>query len=268
MRGRTSPLDRSAWALRAWTSLVALFVLGPLALILAVSLTTRDHMGWPDQGLTLRWYARMLQRPEFVSSVLNSLLLALASSAIAVSLGLAAALGLDRAAGRTPALLRNALMSPLFVPMVLSGLAILVAYTQWGWTHQFSRLLAAHAALTLPYAMRTLTASLRAFDRRQELAARNLGAGPWRTFALVTLPQLGPGLFAGTLFAFIVSFDNVGLSLFLTGTQFSTLPIELFSYASYNSDPVIAAASVTMVLLSVAAVVLIERVFGLARLMR
>jgi len=236
--------------------------------VLAVSLTPHDVLSWPDSGLSMRWYARMLERPAFVEAALNSLMLAAGSAAAAVVLGLAAAWGLDRSDSRLAMAVRNGLMSPLFVPMILSGLAILVAYTHVGWTHQASRLLAAHTALTLPYALRTLSASLQAFDRRQELAARNLGASRWQTLWYITLPQLAPGLFAAGVFAFIVSFDNVGLSLFLTGPSFSTLPVELFSYASYNSDPVVAAVSVTMVLLSIAVVLLVERVFGLGKLMR
>ncbi|WP_036593118.1 ABC transporter permease [Ottowia thiooxydans] len=267
--GRTrNEHHRAGWLLRSWTVGVVLFVLGPLVLILAVSLTPKDVLSWPSGEISLRWYARMLERPAFVQSAWNSLVLALGSSAAAVALGLLAALGLDRSPGRFAKGLLNGLMSPLFVPMILSGLAILIAYTQMGWTHQASRLWVAHTALTLPYALRTISASLQSFDRRQELAAQNLGAGQFRTLLYVTLPQLGPGLFAAGLFAFIVSFDNVGLSLFLTGPSFSTLPVELFSYASYNSDPVIAAVSITMVLLSVAAVLLVERVFGLARFMR
>ncbi len=251
-----------------WTALVTLFILGPLVMVLLVSLTPRDYVSLPEGGPSLRWYAAMLARPEFVDAALNSLWLALAAAGSALALGLAAALGI---AGRDFAgrgLLLGVLMSPLFVPLILSALAILAVFSSWGWTHQPSRLFVAHTALTLPYVVRTLVASLAALDRRQLLAARNLGAGPWRCFLRVTLPQLGPGLFAAGLFAFIVSFDDVGLSLFLTGTGFSTLPVQLFSYASYNSDPTIAAMSVTMVALSFAAVILVERGFGLQRLMR
>ena len=98
--------------------------------------------------------------------------------------------------------------------------------------------------------------------------ARNLGASEVRAFVLVTLPQLGPGLLAGGLFAFIVSFDNVWMSIFLTGSKFQTLPVELFVYASYNSDPMIAAASVTMIFVSILTIALVEKYFGIQKLMR
>lgn len=266
--GSSPPQPKPGILLSVWTGAVVLFILGPLAMVLLVSLTTRDYVSLPDEGLSLRWYANMLNHGEFVAAALHSLWLALGTAVAAVVLGLAAALGLARSQFRFRNFLRTALMAPLFVPMVLSGLAILTVYAQLGWSHQGSRLFVAHTALTLPYVVRTLTASLAGFDRGQELAARNLGAGPWIAFRLVTLPQLGPGLFAGALFAFIVSFDNVGLSLFLAGTDFSTLPVQLFSYASYNNDPVIAAVSVTMILLSIIVVMLVEKVFGLQRLMR
>lgn len=256
------------FALSVWTGAVVLFVLGPLAMVLLVSLTPHDYISLPGSELSLRWYASMLTHGEFVTAALHSLWLALGASVTAVVLGFAAALGLARHDFRFGNFLRTALMAPLFVPMILSGLAILTVYAQLGWSHQGSRIFVAHTALTLPYVIRTITASLAGFDRSQELAAHNLGAGPWQTFRLVTLPQLGPGLFAGALFAFIVSFDNVGLSLFLAGTDFNTLPVQLFSYASYNNDPVIAAVSVTMILLSITVVMLMEKVFGLQRLMQ
>ena len=258
----------SALVLPAWTSIVAVFVLGPLFMVLVVSLTTHDYLSLPDEGLSLRWYASLLERRDFGAAALRSLWLAAGSSSIALVLGLAASIALIRNDLPATRMLRTLLMTPLFVPMVLSGLAILSVYSTYGWSDQMSRLFVAHTALTLPYVIRTLSASLASIDVRQELAARNLGAGPWQTFFRVTLPQLGPGLFAGGLFAFIVSFDNVGLSLFLAGPGSSTLPVELFSYASFNSDPVVAAVSVTMVVLSIGTVIVVERLLGLEKLMR
>ncbi|THU05447.1 ABC transporter permease [Lampropedia puyangensis] len=264
---RTTTSSSNRW-LALWSALVVIFVIGPLLLVFAVSLTTHDFMSWPDEGISFKWYAQIAQRTEFLQAAWNSLLLGVGTAAAAVVLGLAASLGLNRSRFTGQSLLRTVLMTPLFVPMILSGLAILAVFSQYGWSHQPSRLFVAHLALTLPYVIRTVSASLMAFDTRQELAAQNLGATPWQTFRLVTLPQLGPGLFAGALFAFIVSFDNVGLSLFLSGTNFSVLPIQLYSYASYNNDPVVAAISVTMVLLSILVVVGVEKTIGLEKLMR
>lgn len=259
---------RRGGGLAAWTALTMLFVLGPLVAVLLVSLTRHDYMSFPDTGLTLRWYRKLAERPDLLHAAWQSLWLAASSSVLAVGMGLPAAWALSRRQERWAAMLRTGLMTPLFVPMVLSGLAILSVYADLGWTDRSTRLLVAHAALTLPYAVRTLGASIAALDPSLALAARNLGAGPWAGFVHVTLPQLRPGLAAAGAFAFIVSFDNVGLSLFLAGPGSSTLPVTLFTYASYNNDPTVAAVSMIMVLASLLAVVALERMAGLQRLMR
>jgi putative spermidine/putrescine transport system permease protein len=156
---------------------------------------------------------------------------------------------------------------PMFVPMVMTGLAILIYTKQPGWESEAGRLFVGHAIMTLPYVVRTVMASLAGFDPNQELATRNLGASPMRAFMLIALPQLGPRIFAGAIFAFIVSFDNVGLSIFLTGSQFNTLPVELYSYASYNNDPTSAAVSVLMILFSVVTIAALEYFFSLQKIM-
>lgn len=255
-------------SLAAWTALVTVFVLGPLVAVLLVSLTRHDYMSFPDTGLTLRWYRALLDRPDLAQAAWQSTWLALAASGLALAMGLPAAWALSRRQAPWVALLRTGLMTPLFVPMVLSGLAILSVYADMGWSDRPSRLLVAHTALTLPYAIRTLSASIAALDPGQLLAARNLGASPWASFMRVALPQLRPGMIAAGAFAFIVSFDNVGLSLFLAGPGANTLPVSLFTYASYNNDPTVAAASVAMVLASLLVVLLVERLVGIRRLAR
>jgi putative spermidine/putrescine transport system permease protein len=254
--------------LAVWTWTVLAFVLAPLVVITAVSLTPLDYISLPTTGVSLRWYAQLTGRNEFIAAGVNSLVIALAASATALLLGVLVALATVRY--RFP--FRNTASivatSPLFIPMVMSGLAILVFFSAVGWHDQATRLYVAHCALTLPYVFRTVSASLAGYDINQELVARNLGASPIKAFMLVTLPQIGPGLLAGVVFAFIVSFDNVGLSIFLTGSHFTTLPVELFNYASYSDDPMAAAVSVVMILFSIGAIAILEKAFGIQRLMR
>lgn len=260
--------SRPSRLLLLWAAGVTVFILGPLAMVLWVSLTPLDYISFPTHAFSLRWYREALQRPELLAAILTSLWLALAAMCAAMVLGLPAAMAVTRYRFAGRELVLAVLLSPLFLPLILSALAILAVYSTWGWSHQPTRILAAHIALTLPYVLRTLVASLAAFDRHQELAARNLGAGRMQAFWWVTLPQIRPGLFAAAVFAFIVSFDDVGLSLFLTGAGSMTLPVQLFSYASYNSDPTVAAISVLMVALSFIAVMTVERCVGLERMMR
>ena len=254
--------------LGVWTMAVLAFVLAPLLSVLAVSLTPLDYVSLPTTGISFRWYVQLAGRGEFITAGANSILIAVEAMVTVLILGTLAALACSR--HRFP--FRNAVQiaatSPLFIPMVMSGLAILVFFSAFGWHDEATRIYVGHCALTLPYVFRTVIASLAGFDLDQELAARNLGANPLKAFVLVTLPQIGPGLLAAGMFAFIVSFDNVGLSIFLTGSKFMTLPVALFSYASYSEDPMVAAVSVVMILFSLGAVAVVERSFGLQRLMR
>lgn len=254
--------------LAAWTFAICFFVLAPLFFVLLVSLTPRDYISLPTDGISLRWYAMLGDQAQFIRAGLNSVLIACEAAVSALVLGTLAALASSRYRFRLRNALRLVTTSPLFVPMVMSGLAILIFFSSLGWIHQATRIYVAHTALTLPYVFRTVSASLAGFDLNQELAARNLGAHPVKAFLLITLPQLGPGIVAGAIFAFIVSFDNVGMSIFLTGAQFTTLPVELFNYASYSNNPMTAAVSVVMILFSFVAIATLERFFGLQKLMR
>lgn len=253
--------------LAAWTVVTGLFVTLPLVFVLAVSLTPNAYVSLPTDGISFRWYAKIAEHPEFLRSTVNSLLLALGASVAALVMGVSVAVATVRYRFALREPVRLTMASPLFIPMVMSGLAILMASSATGWSDPAMRLFIGHAALTLPYVVRAVSASLAGFDPNQELAARNLGAGPIKAFLLITLPQLGPGVLAGAVFAFIVSFDNVGLSIFLTGATYRTLPVELFAYATNENDPMTAAISVVMILVSLIAVALLERVFGLQKLM-
>jgi putative spermidine/putrescine transport system permease protein len=251
-----------------WTTLVVLFVLAPLFFTAAVSFTTRDYMSFPTDGLTLRWYYAALNQPAYVQAALNSLLLAFEAALTATVLGVIAAVGISRSQAAMRGVSMVLLNSPLFTPLVMNGIAIRFFFSTLGWRDQGFRLYVAHATLTIPYVVRTVLASAASFDLAQERAARNLGAGPLRAFWLVSLPQLAPGVMAGMLFAFIISFDNVGILIFLSGSQFSTLPVELFNRVLSNDDPAVAAASVLMILVSMIVVGILERLFGIQRLMR
>ena len=254
--------------LAIWTYAVLAFLLSPLVVIVLVSVTTSDYISLPTSGISLRWYAEILDRPEFLHATVNSLVLAFAAAITAVLGGSLAAVGVARYQFRGRALVQLSVMSPLYIPMVMGGLAVLIFFSRIGWSSAPVRMYVAHSALALPYVFRVMTSSLSAFDINQELAARNLGAPPLRAFMLVALPQLAPGLFAGAVFAFVVSFDNVGLSIFLTSAQFSTLPVQLLNYTTYHYDPLAASVSVIMVLLSILAIAGLEKFFGLQNLMR
>lgn len=255
------------WFLGGWTLVVSVFVLAPLLIMIAISLTADGFISLPYNGVSLRWYVDMLDQTVFMDAAINSVILALQATATAVVLGTFAAIAVTRYRfpGRGAVLLLVG--APLFVPLVMTGLAILVFFSTLGIGGPALRLYVAHVCLTVPYMVRMVSIALAGFDWNQELAARNLGASPLRAFTAVTLPQIMPGVVAGAAFAFIISFDDVGVSIFLTGAAYKTLPVELFAFAAFDLTPMVAAVSVTMILFSAAFVLLIERFFGVQRVL-
>jgi putative spermidine/putrescine transport system permease protein len=253
--------------LGGWTLLVSIFIIGPLLVMIAISLTADGYISLPYNGVSLRWYEDMLQQKIFFDAALNSILLALQATATAVLLGTAVALAVTRYRFPGRGLVLLLAGAPLFVPLVMTGLAVLVFFSTLGIGGPALRLYVAHVSLTMPYIVRMVSVSMAGFDWNQELAARNLGASPLRAFIEVTLPQIVPGVIAGAAFAFIISFDDVGMSIFLTGAAYKTLPVELFAFAAFDLTPMIAAVSVTMIVFSALFVLIIERAFGMQRVL-
>jgi putative spermidine/putrescine transport system permease protein len=253
------------WLHRLVLLLIGGFILAPILVVVAASLSDGPLPEFPPRGLSLRWYVHALAEPVFTEAALNSLWLAAVSTLLATPLALAAAYGLMRGdfAGRDG--LQTLLLAPLVVPALVIGLAILLAFSGLGIRHVGARLVGAHVLITFPYLVRTILASLARLDPVVEEAARTLGASPFRSFVHVTLPLVRPGVIAGMLFAFIVSFDNVSVSLFLTNARTNTLPLAILNYVEYNFDPSVAAISTMLVVFSLGAALLVERLAGLRR---
>lgn len=246
--------------------LALLFLLGPLAVIVALSFTSTEYLRFPPTGFSLRWYVAFLGDWTYVDAFKASLLLAAGSAIGAVLFGVPAALGLAR--GRFPG--RNALAlfftSPLILPQVVIGAAMLASLSVIGLVQTWTGLLIAHIVIVLPYVIRTVAATLAGFDRSVEEAALDLGASPPVTFFTVTLPLIKQGVIAGGLFAFIISWINVEVSMFLTSARLLTIPVKLFNYIQYNVDPLIAAVSAATIYLALVIVILIDVTVGLERL--
>jgi putative spermidine/putrescine transport system permease protein len=233
--------------LLAVNALIALYLLAPVLVVVATSVTTTAYPVFPPHGFTLRWYGEFLNNPEFMSGVRLSALLAFAATLIATCLGTAAALGLARGPRRTRSALAALFLSPIVFPAIVLGLALLIFYSRVGFSGSFAGLVAAHVVLVTPFVVRLVAASLAEFDDSVEEAARNLGAGWPRVFFQVTLPIIRPGVVAGAVFAFIISFDELVVTLFLAGPGMQTLPIRIYSFVQYNSTPIISAISTTLI---------------------
>ncbi|EAU47986.1 ABC transporter permease [Salipiger bermudensis] len=235
--------------LKLVNTLIILFLMAPLVAVIGSSITTSNFPTFPPEGATLKWYAKVLNEPAFTDAMLRSLALGLASASIAGLLGTLAAVGLTRLRGRTQQSLTTVILSPILLPTVVLGLALLIFYNRIGLQGTFAGLVAAHVLLTTPFVVRLAMASLSDFDISMEEAARNLGAGPVRAFVQITLPQILPGVIAGVIFAFILSFDELVVTLFLAGPEMQTLPIRIYTFLEYQSEPTISAVASIIILI-------------------
>jgi putative spermidine/putrescine transport system permease protein len=253
------------WAL----SLTALaYLLLPTLIIVAASFTASDYIAFPPEGLSLRWFGALAGMAPVRQAAARSLLVAVAATAIAVVLGVAAAFPLVR--GRFPGreAIGSVLMSPLILPSLVYGLAALVFVSALGLPLSIPVLVLSHVAVIMPYVIRTTMASLALLDPQLEDAARSLGANVAQTFYHVILPNLLPGILTGAAFAFISSFDNLTVSLLLAGPRVETLPIRLFAMIEFSLDPAAAAISAVLVVLTFGVVLFAHWAVGLTRVAR
>jgi putative spermidine/putrescine transport system permease protein len=261
-------MNVGTWLWRLLIVLLYLFLLGPLIVILIVSFNAEAFLSFPPQQWSLRWYGALLSNAAFVEGFRVSLLLAAATTAVALAIGVPAAFALSRYHFRGREALVTFFTAPLMVPGVVLGLGLLLVFSRLRLTATFPGLLAAHLVITVPFVVRTVTTSLSTVALDYEEAAQSLGATPWRVFWRITLPLIMPGIVAGAAIAFLVSFDEVVLTLFLIGPRLTTLPVEVFFYVQTRTDPLVAALSVVLVVISLVGVVLIERALGLRRVLR
>lgn len=239
------------------------FLLLPIGIVLLFAFNSAAFIVFPPEGFSLRWFHSFFTHRDFMRSFWLSLRLASTTVIISTVIGTMAALAIVR--GRVPGarFLSALFLSPLMLPAILTGLALFQFYVILDVGRTYTGLLIGHIVVTIPYVIRTTTALLHNFDRSVEEAARNLGAGELATFWYITLPLIRPGVIAGSVFAFIVSFDQFPVSLFLVKPGIVTLPIQLFNYLKYSFDPTVAAAATVSIALSVTVVLLLERTIGL-----
>jgi putative spermidine/putrescine transport system permease protein len=227
--------------------LILLYLVAPVIVVVATAFTTTAYPVFPPQGFTLHWFERFLGMPEFTEAIRRSALLAFSSTVVATVLGTFSALSLARYRFRGREAISAFMLSPILFPTIVFGLALLVFYSRVGLSGSFAGLVIAHSVLTTPFVIRLVMASLAEFDPAVEEASRNLGAGWWRTFLQVTLPLIRPGVLAGAVFAFIISFDELVVTLFLAGPDMTTLPVRIYTYVEFSSDPTISAISTMLI---------------------
>ncbi len=249
---------------RAVVLVLLAFMTLPTVVVVAVSFNPTAIMSFPPAGLSLRWYTNALTYPQFQRAAVNSLLVTAAATLLALPIGTGAALALERGRLRGRHAWATLLLFPLVVPGVAAGLGLLILAAALGLLRSRSVLIVAHVALVLPFVVRSVWVSVRNLDPMLERAAASLGATPGRTFRRVTLPLLRPGLFAGLLFAVVVSANEFVVSLFISNRVTEILPVAMFTYVVNYTDPTIAALSSLFIAATFGLVWLADRFFGLA----
>jgi putative spermidine/putrescine transport system permease protein len=246
-------LAESAWRYALWTIcvLVLAFLILPILIIVPLSFSSGTFLTFPLPGLSLRWYQEFFTSAPWQLSLRNSLIVAAATTALATVLGTLAALGLTRARLPGQTLLMGLIVSPMVVPLVIVAVGVYFAYAPFGLTSSLVGLMLAHTALAAPFVVITVSATLQGFDPNQARAGASLGASPVVVFRRIILPLILPGVISGALFAFVTSFDEVVVALFVTGPAERTLPRQMFNGIRENISPVIAAAATFVILVSV-----------------
>jgi putative spermidine/putrescine transport system permease protein len=247
----------------AW--LVVLFILSPLIIIIGGSFTETNYVAFPPHGFTLRWYQQLMGRQDFLQSFLFSIVLGLLCTLVAMSLGTLAAIGLHRHHFLGRPLFRSFLMSPLVLPTIVTGVALLQFYYLIDLDAPLLGLLIGHVLITIPYVIRTVGAGLVGLDVAIEEAATSLGAGTLRTMLRVTLPAIAPSMLSASIFVFITSFDQATVSIFLSQSVVMPLPIRIYTYIEFAVDPMIAAVSTILIIIAFGVIALLQKLLGLDR---
>ncbi len=250
-----------------FNALFLAFLLAPILVVCAVAFTPDGYLSLPTKGLSLRWFKAIGDNPEFIRAFKDSLLLGVASSTLAIIVAVPAALAVARHQFPGREAVQALFLSPLMVPHIVLGIAFLRFFTQIGLGGTFVGLVLSHVVIILPFALRLILAASTGMDRSIENAAASLGASAWTSFRRVTLPLILPGVASGWVLAFINSFDEVTMTVFIASPETTTLPVRLFLYIQDNIDPLVAAVSALLIFMTVAAMLVLDRVYGLERLL-
>lgn len=267
-------LDVALIALWGVTGVVVAFLIAPIAIIFLTSLTSTPTVEFPPQGLSLVWYQRFIEtwqgapgtRPALARSVWFSTYLGLIVSGLATFGGVLAALTLHKFVFRGKEVFQNLFLLPLTFPSLVLGVGLLLTFSEFRLFDRFTRLLIGHVVTALPFVVLSVSASLKVYEEEVEEAARSLGANPLRTFWHITLPLIRPGIFAGAVFAFVTSFTNFTVSFFLSIGSVKPMPIWIYEFIMNGHNPLLAAISVFLVVMTVGVVIVLERLVGLRRI--
>jgi len=247
---RFTPGQALLWS---FAGLASLFLVLPSLIVIPMSFNADNLMRFPPQGFSLTWYKTYFERDNWQIATANSFIIGAIATVISTVLGTMVAYGLVR--GRVP--MRNLfifiMLTPMIVPPIVAAVSMYGVFARFDLVGTIAGMSIAHAVLALPFVIINVTAVMQRMDWRAEQAARSLGASAVKAFFLVTLPLIRPGILAGAIFAFITSFDEVVVALFISGSNAVTLPVQMWSGLRFEINPVVAAASTLLIGLSAVA---------------
>lgn len=263
--GRSTGERVSTFGLRFYCGLVFIFLIAPILIIVPLSFNSEPYftftpamLSLDPEGYSLRWYQDIFDNPQWTEAIRNSLIIGIASTILSTILGTLAALGLQRSDLPFRGAIMGLLISPLIVPVVIAAAGMYFFYSTIGLAQTNLGIILAHTALGTPFVVITVSATLAGFDRSLTRAASSLGAKPSTVFFRVTLPIIAPGVISGSLFAFITSFDEVVMVLFLGGPGQRTIPRQMWSGIREQISPTILAVATCLIVISVLLLVAIE----------
>ena len=238
----------------AFCAAILIFLVAPIGAIVPLSFNSGSLLSYPLAGLSTRWYQELITSPYWMAAFRNSLIVALATTAISTPLGALAALGMNRLSPRWRPLVMSLLIAPMVAPVIVLATGAYFLYAPLRLTDSYLGLILAHTTLAAPYVVLAVNASLQGFDTGLLRAASSLGATPRLAFIRVLLPMIGPGVAAGAIFAFVTSWDEVVVSIFLTTARFQTLPVQMWSQVNEVVDPTVAAVSTLLLVVTLSLV--------------
>lgn len=244
-----------------------MFLIAPLLVIVAASFTETDYVIFPPRGFTLHWYREAATTGGFVEAFFDSIGIAAATMAGTTLIGIPAALSLRMGSSRTQTILRSFVMAPLTLPAIVSGIALLQVYYASGLDAPIMGIVVGHILITVPFFIRTLTAGLDGIPPSITEAAESLGASRFRVLTRVVLPSIVPSIAAGLAFVFIISFDEVTMSIFFSNPNVMPLPIKIFNFVEFSVAPVIAAISTILIVMAFVLVATLQRIFGFSQVL-
>lgn len=246
------PVERAIFYV-GWifTALVLLFLIAPILAVIPLSFNAEPYFSYPMPGLSLQWYRDFFGNPRWTGALLLSVKLAVTVTIISTGLGTMAALGLARSRLPLRSLILGILLLPMIVPVIVVAVSDFMSFSYFGLIGTFTGLALAHIALATPFVVITVTSTLTNFDWTLQRAGQGLGGSPLTTFRRIILPLILPGIVTGAIFAFVTSFDEVVVALFLSSAEQRTLPKQMFSGIREMISPTITAAATVQVIFSI-----------------